>query len=61
LLRLKRTRKGANTNTNNQDNPGTMSDDDKIRLQFALDVEEFKNMVRIKRQVTRFCMDFKKV
>ncbi|KXJ14443.1 conserved oligomeric Golgi complex subunit 2 [Exaiptasia diaphana] len=46
LLRLKKTRKGVTMTTSNTDNQGTMSDDDKIRLQFSLDVEEFRNMMR---------------
>ena len=51
LLRLKRARKqagGATTNYGHtQDGQGPMSDDDKIRLQFSLDVDEFGNMVGI--------------
>ena len=51
LLRLKRTRKqtGAATSAlaNTLDNQGTLSDDDKIRLQFALDVQEFRNRVSV--------------
>jgi hypothetical protein len=51
LLRLKRTRKpagGTSTSANTQDGQGPMSDDDKIRLQFSLDVEEFRNLVGVK-------------
>ena len=51
LMRLKRSRKqqgtGAGGQTTNQE-PGqsAMSDDDKIRLQFTLDTEEFGRVVR---------------
>ena len=51
LMRLKRSRKqqgtGSGGQTTNQE-PGqsTMSDDDKIRLQFTLDTEEFGRVVR---------------
>ncbi|XP_031558431.1 conserved oligomeric Golgi complex subunit 2-like [Actinia tenebrosa] len=50
LLRLKRTRKqaggGTNNSSNTQDGQGPMSDDDKIRLQFSLDVEEFRILMK---------------
>ncbi|EDO48495.1 predicted protein, partial [Nematostella vectensis] len=46
LLRLKRTRKqGAGSTQSSGSAQEGMSDDDKIRLQFALDVEEFSKLV----------------
>ena len=52
LMRLKRSRKqpgsGASGQTLNQENQSAMSDDDKIRLQFTLDTEEFGRAVRSK-------------
>ena len=52
LMRLKRSRKqagtGASGQAGSQENPSTMSDDDKIRLQFTLDTEEFGRAVRVK-------------
>ena len=48
LLRLKRTRKqGGASGAGSADSSTTMSDDDKIRLQFAIDVEEFGQVVRV--------------
>lgn len=49
LMRLKRSRKqpgttGAGGQSTNQE-PSVMSDDDKIRLQFTLDTEEFGQAV----------------
>ena len=51
LMRLKRSRKQQGTGTGGQttnQEPGqsAMSDDDKIRLQFTLDTEEFGRVVR---------------
>lgn len=50
LMRLKRSRKqpgsGASSQALNQENQSAMSDDDKIRLQFTLDTEEFGRAVR---------------
>jgi len=50
LMRLKRSRKqpgsGASGQALNQENASAMSDDDKIRLQFTLDTEEFGRAVR---------------
>lgn len=50
LMRLKRSRKqpgttGAGGQSTNQEPPSVMSDDDKIRLQFTLDTEEFGQAV----------------
>ena len=49
-MRLKRSRKqpgsGASSQALNQENQAAMSDDDKIRLQFTLDTEEFGRAVR---------------
>jgi len=49
-MRLKRSRKqpgsGASGQALNQENQSAMSDDDKIRLQFTLDTEEFGRAVR---------------
>ena len=50
LMRLKRSRKqpgtaGAGGQSTNQEPPSVMSDDDKIRLQFTLDTEEFGRAV----------------
>ena len=49
-MRLKRSRKqpgsGASSQALNQENQSAMSDDDKIRLQFTLDTEEFGRAVR---------------
>ena len=49
LMRLKRSRKqpgsGASSQALNQENQSAMSDDDKIRLQFTLDTEEFGRAV----------------
>lgn len=48
-MRLKRSRKqpgsGASSQALNQENQSAMSDDDKIRLQFTLDTEEFGRAV----------------
>ena len=50
LMRLKRSRKQPGSGTSgqalNQENQSAMSDDDKIRLQFTLDTEEFGQAVR---------------
>lgn len=50
LMRLKRSRKqtgpGASGQAVSQDSQSPMSDDDKIRLQFSLDTEEFGRAVR---------------
>lgn len=50
LMRLKRSRKqpgsGTSSQALNQENQSAMSDDDKIRLQFTLDTEEFGRAVR---------------
>lgn len=48
LMRLKRSRKqpGSGTSGQAQENQSAMSDDDKIRLQFTLDTEEFGRAVR---------------
>ncbi|XP_048586223.1 conserved oligomeric Golgi complex subunit 2 isoform X2 [Nematostella vectensis] len=47
LLRLKRTRKqGAGSTQSSGSAQEGMSDDDKIRLQFALDVEEFSKLMQ---------------
>lgn len=52
LMRLKRSRKqtgpGASGQAVSQDSQSPMSDDDKIRLQFSLDTEEFGRAVRNK-------------
>ena len=49
LMRLKRSKKQAVAAPGNQalaqDIPAAMSDDDKIRLQFTLDTEEFGRVV----------------
>lgn len=46
LLRLKRIKKSDNSSTNPvTTEKGKMTDDDKIRLQFALDAEEFGKQV----------------
>lgn len=48
-MRLKRSRKqpgsGASSQALNQENQSAMSDDDKIRLQFTFDTEEFGRAV----------------
>lgn len=50
LMRLKRSRKqtgpGASGQAVNQESQSPMSDDDKIRLQFSLDTEEFGRALR---------------
>ena len=54
-MRLKRSRKqpgsGTSSQALNQENQSAMSDDDKIRLQFTLDTEEFGRAVRSYRQM----------
>ncbi len=47
-MRLKRSRKqpGSGTSGQAQENQSAMSDDDKIRLQFTLDTEEFGRAVK---------------
>ena len=47
LLRLKRIKKSEGTSVSVTTDSGKMTDDDKIRLQFALDVEEFGTQVNI--------------
>lgn len=46
LLRLKRIKKSEGTSVSTVAESGKMTDDDKIRLQFALDTEEFGRQVK---------------
>lgn len=59
-MRLKRSRKqpgtGLGGQNSNQESQSSMSDDDKIRLQFTLDTEEFGRAVRRRRE-RRLCLD----
>ena len=46
LLRLKRIKKSEGTSVSSSAESGKITDDDKIRLQFALDTEEFGKQVK---------------
>ena len=47
MMRLQKMRKSKDTQSFGSDNNGTLSDDDKIRLQLSIDVDTFGKKVNM--------------